>query len=626
MTKKTGWLCVLLVFAFAAPLSAEDAKTQIDQQRRLLSEASGDLPLGSGAQVSDDLRFNDISGNPHYLVDDLSNGPAVFVFLSTKCPVAKRYSTRLNELHSKFAANGVALYAVYPNSDETDEGLAEFVKAAGFKFPVVSDPTGYLVRELGATMTPQAFIVDQYSVIRFRGAIDDNRYETRVRNNYLGDALSAVLNGQSVQQPAVDAVGCTIHLDQPAAKELTYSSHIARILQDNCQACHRPDQVAPFALTNFEEANRWKTEIKEYTQSRLMPPWLASPRFGHFQDDPSLSTEEIAMIANWVDQGAPRGKEKLTPPSPRFNDGWAFGEPDLVIEMPEEYVVGPEGEDDYRHFVVPYEYTKDRFIEAIDVRPGNRAVVHHVLAYADKSGKARELDAADPGPGYTRFGDVGFDIVSALGGWAPGNDAYKTPVGSGRWLPKECDIVMQVHYYRTGVEERDKTKIGLYFSKDPNPVPVRGDMAINHDFVVPAGEKNYEVRAECKIDEPSYLFSVTPHMHLIGTTMEVIAERPDGVVLPVVKIDNWDFNWQITYRLQEFEYLPAGSVVKLVATFDNSADNPNNPNHPPKDVGWGEKTTDEMCIAFIGLLKESEYDPERPGRREDEGKVVTQKK
>ena len=169
--------------------------------------------------------------------------------------------------------------------------------------------------------------------------------------------------------------------------------------------------------------------------------------------------------------------------------------------------------------------------------------------------------------------------------------------------------MLQVHYYRTGIEERDRTRVGVYFSKADRPVPVRRVMAINTRFVVPAGKKRHEVHAECKIEESSYLFAVTPHMHLIGETMQVTAHCPDGTTIPIVKIDDWDFNWQTAYHFRELQHLPAGTRVRLVATFDNSAANPNNPNNPPGDVGWGEKTTDEMCIAFLELLREAEYDP-----------------
>jgi len=239
-----------------------------------------------------------------------------------------------------------------------------------------------------------------------------------------------------------------------------------------------------------------------------------------------------------------------------------------------------------------------------------------VIAYVDTSGKARELDAADPGPGYTKFGGVGFDPASTIGGWAPGNTPVKTPPATGHWLPAKCDIVLQVHYYRSGVEERDRTKIGVYFSKKDRPVAVRTSMAINTKFLLQAGKKENTVTAQREIKESSYLFSVTPHMHLLGETMEVTAHCPDGTVIPIVKIDDWDFNWQATYHFRELQLLPAGTKVKLVATFDNSAENPNNPNNPPKNMRWGDKTTDEMCIAFLGLIKESEYDPTTQSRRQ----------
>ena len=458
--------------------------------------------------------------------------------------------------------------------------------------------------------------MDTDAKLRYRGAIDDHRYETRVKQHYLTMALDSVLYGSKIVQPTTRSMGCSIHLAKADTEgSITYTGHIARILQDNCQSCHRPGQVGPFSLTNYEEALTWATEIKAYTHARVMPPWKASREFGEFQNDASLSDHEIALITRWVDDGAPEGDPADMPPSPKFHDSWAYGEPDLIVEMSEEYVIGPEGEDDYRHFIIPYEHFEDRYVKAIDVQPGNRSTVHHVLAYIDTSGEARKLDTADPGPGYTRFGDVGFEPASVIGGWAPGNLPLQAPPGSGRWMPKKSDIVLQVHYYRTGVEERDRTKVGIYFSKAPRPVRIAGGMAINKKFAIPAGERSAEVRAEHEIEEDSLLFRVTPHMHMIGETMTVTAHCPDGNVIPVIRIDDWDFNWQQSYQFKDFQHLPAGTKVKLVATFDNSTGNPNNPHSPPQDIQWGEKTTDEMCIAFLGMLKVSEYDPIRMSRR-----------
>ena len=614
------FLALAIVPWLSQSLIAEEIPTKITAGHNLLSENHA----GESTAIStvESFSFHDVEGSAWYSDDILSNGPAAFVFLSTKCPLAKRYTMRLNRLHEQFEDDGVTLFAVFPNSDEDIDGISSYCKLAKFKFPAVLDRQNYLVNRFQATMTPQVFLIDQFSRIRYRGAIDDNRYENRVKESYLLNAMTALVNGKPVLVPQTESMGCRIHAaESTGAGDVTYSSHIARILQDNCRSCHRDGQVAPFALTNFEEAHRWREEIKAYTQSRLMPPWKANSEFASYKNDVSLTSEEIALISTWVDAGAPLGDVSQIPPSPRFNDGWAFGEPDLIVEMPEQYVVGPEGEDDYRHFIIPFKADKHRFVKAVDVQPGNRNVVHHVIAYVDTSGEARKLDAADEGPGYSRFGDVGFQPASVIGGWAPGNDPAKTPAGTGRWLPKECDIVLQVHYYRTGIEERDQTKVGIYFAAEQDPVPTRGGVVINKEFVVPPNESDFEVTAELTIEESSYLYNVTPHMHLIGETMVVTAHRPDGSVVPVVKIDDWDFNWQNTYFFKNFEHLPKGTVVKLRATFDNSERNPNNPNSPPAEIGWGEKTTDEMCIAFLGLLHEAEYDPLTEGRRKAEEQV-----
>ncbi len=614
---------LLLVTFWSVTSDAVESEPSVNDGHRLLQEGKQPLVLEPGERVGR-LAFNDLAGKPVHLSECLESGPVALLFLSTRCPLVKQYSERLKRLHESYSQRGLTVIGIFSNADETDEGIQQYVNKTKYPFRVIRDVNGYVARRLGATMTPQAFVIDQETVLRFRGAIDDSRVVSRVKTRYLVAAIDAVLAGEAVESPSTRAMGCTIHARAIDLDEgtVTYSGHIARILQDNCQSCHRAGQVAPFALTNYEEALTWATEIQAYTHDRLMPPWKATPEFGSFKNDVSLSQLEVDLLANWAKGGSPLGNADEVPPSPKFNDGWAFGEPDLIVEMPEEYVVAAEGEDDYRHFVIPYQAERDGYVEAVDVRPGNRNVVHHVIAYVDTSGKARELDAADEGPGYTRFGDTGFEPVSFVGGWAPGNLPIKTPPGSGSWLPKKCDIVLQVHYYRSGVEERDRTKVGIYFSKHKRPVRTRIAAAINTKFVVPPGDGKHTVRAQTRIHQPSYLFAVTPHMHLIGKSMKVTAELPDGTALDLVNIGDWDFNWQVAYQFKTLQFLPAGTQVKLVAVFDNSAENPNNPNDPPQAIGWGEKTTDEMCIAFLGLLRGSEYDPKTESRREQSAEVV----
>ena len=556
------------------------------------ASSSGIAPIGRSLAGT---TFRDSAGKAHAIGSDR---PTAFVFLSTSCPLAKRYTQRLNRLAEEFGRN-TAIVGVFPNEEDSAESVTTHAQAMKFEFPVVKDSNGYLATRLGASMTPQAVLCDELGVIRYRGAIDDNRYENRVKQNYLRDAMIAIRDGEQIERTETKSLGCSIHLAKPAEiGDVTYTQHVARILQDNCQDCHRPGQVAPFSLTNYAEAKTWATEIAAYTEARLMPPWKAAPGFGSFKHERRLTDDQIALVKRWVAGGAPQGPKDELPPSPTFNDQWALGEPDFIVEMPEEYTIGPEGEDDYRHFIIPTSFDKPMFVEASDVIPGNRKTVHHVIAYVDVSGKARELDAADPGPGYTRFGDVGFEPASGLGGWAPGSIPAKTPEGTGFWLPPGGDIVLQVHYYRTGVEEKDRTKMGLYFTKHPKPVPIRMGVAINHEFVIPAGESRHKVEATWKVEEPVYATSVAPHMHLLGKEMKVVATMPDGRVEPMVWIKDWDFNWQGSYQFKQPMHLPAGTKVEVVSYFDNSSDNPNNPNSPPKPVGWGEKTTDEMCIAF----------------------------
>ncbi|MDE0317632.1 MAG: ascorbate-dependent monooxygenase [Candidatus Poribacteria bacterium] len=394
------------------------------------------------------------------------------------------------------------------------------------------------------------------------------------------------------------------------AKTITYSEHIAPILQKQCQACHRQGEVAPFALTDYREAKAWATEIAEYTKAKLMPPWKPAPGFGTFKNERRLTDKEIKMISDWAEAGAPEGDATKTPPNPKFHEGWALGEPDHIVEMPVEYEIEPEGEDEYRHFIIPTNFDTDMYVQAVDVQPGNRKTVHHVIAYLDIEGQGRELAAKDPKPGYVTGGTgPGIDVVGTLGGWAPGVTPSVLPEGIGYLLPKGADIVMQVHYYRTGHTERDQSRMGLYFSKTPKTVPLEIGSAINDKFMIPAGDAKYAVHASRSIKKDSYLLATMPHMHLLGRDMRIIAKPPTGDTIDLIWIQDWDFNWQDIYHYRKPIFLPAGTQVSLVAHFDNSATNPANPHDPPIPVGWGDKTTDEMCIGFIYYVDAAEYQP-----------------
>ena len=468
-----------------------------------------------------------------------------------------------------------------------------------------------MARRAGATMTPQAMVIDTEGVLRYRGAIDDNRYETRVKHHYLKDTLSAIMSGLPVQETQTSAFGCTVHLPESSAPEQpVYSEHIAPILQKQCQSCHRQGEVAPFSLVDYSDAKAWATEIAEYTRARLMPPWKPTAGYGDFKNERRLTDIEIETISHWVELGAPAGNLDNTPPSPKFPEGWALGEPDYVAEMPVEYEIEPEGEDEYRHFIIPTNFEQDMYVQAVDVQPGNRRTVHHVIAYLDVNGAARKLDAQNEKPGYVTEGTgPGFDDAGTVGGWTPGMIPAVLPEGVGYLLPKGADIVMQVHYYRTGHMERDMSRLGLYFSKTPQTTKLHIISAINSEFEIPAGANWYEVLASRNLKTDVYLLAAMPHMHLLGRDMRLRATTPDAKQLDLIWIQDWDFNWQDIYYYCQPLFLPAGTRVNLVAHFDNSAENPTNPHSPPVPVGWGEKTTDEMCIGFLYYVKASEFTP-----------------
>lgn len=608
--RRDDFMRVLLCFVLFAATACGD-EFEINKKQRLLETGANSSTL-LGERLPQ-LAFHDLEGNTVRVADEKATA---FVFLSTSCPMAKRYTQRLNRLREAFSSQGVALYGIFSNHEDDREGIAKHATQMSFEFPVAKDVNGYLATKLGAKMTPQAVVVDRLGMVRYRGAIDDNRYENRVRQHYLREALTAICSDQEVDAKETKSLGCSIHLPKREQdSEVNYTQHVARILQDNCQSCHRPGQVAPFSLTDYDEARTWANEIRHYTKARLMPPWKAAPDFGKFHGDRSLKASDIQLIEQWVQGGTPQGPVEAMPPAPRFADTWALGTPDLIVEMPEEYTIGPEGEDDYRHFIIPTNFDKDMFVRASDVIPGNRQTVHHVIAYVDTTGVARQLDAKDPGPGYTRFGDVGFEASSVVAGWAPGVAPKPTPDGTGFWLPKGGDIVMQVHYYRTGREERDRTKLGLYFCESSDTKVISSGVAINTKFKIPPGANRHKVEAAWHVDEDRYAISVAPHMHLLGKEMKVVAKLPNGDVLPMIWIKDWDFNWQGSYEFEEPLFLPKGTSVQATAYFDNSPENPNNPNTPPKAVGWGEKTTDEMCIAFVACVKAKEWQPKRPVNR-----------
>ena len=391
-----------------------------------------------------------------------------------------------------------------------------------------------------------------------------------------------------------------------ADEPVTYAKHVAPILFENCASCHRPGEVAPFSLLTYEDAKKRARLIADVTQERLMPPWHADEGAEKFHDARQLSDAQIATLRRWAESGAPQGNPQDVPPLPRFTEGWQLGEPDFVADPGEDFTLEAEGRDVYRCFVVKTNFPEDRYVSAIEVRPGNRRVVHHLIAYLDTAGKARQRDEREPGPGYTSFGGPGFAPSGALGGWAPGNLARPTPLGIGWLLPKGADIILQVHYNKSGKVETDRTRMGLHFAKGPVDKRVRWLTIVNPLFRIPPGEANHTVRAVQFVPTDVTAHAIMPHMHLLGKSADITATLPDGTKKKLVNVPHWDFNWQQSYAFKEPVKLPKGTRIDLVSRYDNSTGNARNPSNPPREARWGEQTTDEMCLAFLLYTPDAE--------------------
>jgi len=383
-------------------------------------------------------------------------------------------------------------------------------------------------------------------------------------------------------------------------RKITYAGDVAKILNDRCVTCHRPGEVAPFSLIGYENAKKWSHMTSHVTDNRLMPPWKAVKGYGEFRDENRLTDDEIATIKQWDSQGAPRGSKNAEPATPKFpSDEWTLGKPDIVLSPSKPFKLGPEGPDLYRNFVLHNDSTKPLWINASDVRPGNKKIVHHVITFLDKFHGSKKFlnESKDGQEGYTSDGGgVGFLPSGSLGGWAPGIRARYAPKGTAFLVEPGTDFVLQVHYHCSGKEEEDQTKVGLYLAKEPIEQEINLQWLFNFQVNITPGEKEYKLRREFTVPADVTMYSVMPHMHLLGKSMKAWLEFPDGTVKPLVHVDDWDFNWQLNYVFKDPIRVPKGTKEVVEAVYDNSADNPRNPNNPPKRVTWGEETTDEMFL------------------------------
>jgi hypothetical protein len=401
---------------------------------------------------------------------------------------------------------------------------------------------------------------------------------------------------------AILAVAVAAHAATP-----TFNKDIAPILYQNCATCHRPGEVAPFSLLTYADAAKKAGLLAIVTGKRVMPPWKAEPGYGSFANERRLSEPQIALIREWAKAGAPEGDARDRPTPPVFPNGWAAGQPDKVLTLSHKFEVAADGPDEYRCFVLPLDTAQDVYLSGMEFRPGNRRVVHHALVYADTTGTARKLAADSPDGSYTCFGGPKFPPSGLLGGWAPGASPPPDSPSLSQLIRQGTDIVVQIHYHPSGKPEEDQSSLGLKFSGPPTKGRA-GIVLSNRRIAIPAGDPHYVVKTGVTLPRDVDVFGITPHAHYLGTDMQVNAVLPDGTIQHLIRIEDWDFNWQGQYRYKEPVHLPQGTRIELEYVYDNSANNPHNPAHPPVPVTWGEETQNEMAVLFLSVALPSPAD------------------
>jgi peroxiredoxin len=520
----------------------------------------------------------------------------VLVFLAVDCPLANLYAPRLGDLARRFEK--VQFLCFDPMPQDGTPSLARFTREHRLPFPLIKDPDGRIAEICRATRSPQVVVLDADRRVRYRGRIDDQYEPGKNRGqptrSDLEEAIREVLAGRPVAVAETPAFGCVFPRRKTASAKPTITFHrdILPILQAHCQACHRPGEIAPFSLLTFTDARRWAAMIAEVTDNGRMPPWHANPMHGHFRNERKLTAAEKEALSEWADQGCPEGNPAEEPPAIVWPEGWAIGKPDLILRMPTAFHVPAEGVIEYQHVILDPAATTDLWVKAVEVRPGNRRVVHHCNVYLHPPW------ADDAQQEYETVGTLGSHSLTAF---TPATGPLQFPPGMAKRIPAGWKLHLVLHYAPIGTPAEDQTEIGLVLA---NADEVRKEVAtkliLDEDLRIPPGAAAHRVEHAWQAESDCLLLSLFPHMHLRGKSFRYVAEYPDGSSEILLDVPAYDFNWQHRYELAEPKLLPAGTIVRAIAVYDNSADNPNNPD-PSAEVRTGPQSWDEMFNGYFEI-------------------------
>ena len=594
---KTGWLSALLLMPL---ISVAEELTGPFRMEAVVDNPPAP-EIGKAVSL---FTFFDTNGKASQLDNDPGIIATVIAVRDTTCPVSQKYGPATARMEQAFAARGVRFLYLNLNPNDAISDMRREIERFGFTGRYIVDRNQQIGVLLDVRSTADVFVLDGQLRLAYRGAIDDQygigfARETASRH-YLKDALQAVLAGSQPAIASTLAPGCFLKpgLPSKAGSDLVWYRDIESIVQTHCQECHRPGEIGPFPLLSYTDVAGRKEMIRFVLQNRIMPPWFAAPGSGPWTNNLQLSDTDRAVLLSWIDAGAPAGNPQDGPPPRQWINGWRNGEPDAVLQIPEPIHLPAEGVIEYFYATIKTDFDEDKWIQGFEVRTNVPRSAHHILMFLDRP----ETDDSE------LFEEEGMaSDVQMPGGWAldgffagtiVGAGGIRYPDGMAKRLPKGAQLRVQLHYTASGVAAVDQPVIGLKFADEPPRQEIRTLAASKFMFSIPAHAPNHAIKASYKLEEDGIIIGYLPHMHLRGKAFRYVLERPDGSRKTLLEVPRYDPNWQLLYQLESPLVIENGSVLHATGWYDNSADNPANPN-PNHSVGFGLQVWDEMMIGYF---------------------------
>ena len=555
-----------------------------------------------GERVAD-VALTDLEGKKANLASLSGSAGAIIVIRDAECPVTQKYSPRMAELEKEFGPKGYTFTYVDVTPHSRDEAKADLAKYQ-LTGRTILDTDRRMVNALRASSAAEAFLIDSRGTLRYRGAIDDQYgidfHKEAPTTNFLREAIGRVSAGREIVRRQTDAPGCALPTEMSAegkARPVTYNNRISRLVAENCQSCHRAEGNAPMPLDTYKQVADRRATIEFMTKSGRMPPWFAHKKVGEWSNDKSLSERDLKDLITWAQKGAPLGDAKDAPIAKRYAKEWNIGTPDAIIAAADTFKVPAQGVVEYKYSYTKTNFDEDKWVTAMEIHPQATKAVHHVIVFIEEPGREPDARKRKPGDPAPQGGLAGFFAATA-----PGTPAMFFPEGTAKKLPKGAWLKFQIHYTPNGTEYTDNTKIALVFADKPVTQEVQTRAAANVRFEIKPYEKDQAFTAEITLRTGGTLLNLFPHAHTRGQAFKYDLIDPTGKdTTTILDVPHYNFNWQTYYAFKKPMDVAAGSKIRVTAKYDNSKDNPFNPD-PSKTVHFGEQTFEEMMIGYFDYL------------------------